>query len=60
MRTVMNADKVVVLDEGRMVDQGSPADLLAKDGLFARMVNLQSESADWSLPGSKRSTGNAV
>lgn len=60
MRTVMNADKVVVLDEGRMVDQGSPADLMAKDGLFARMVSLQSESADWSLPGSKRSTGKAV
>ena len=49
MRTVMNADKVVVLDEGRMVDQGSPAGLMTKDGLFARMVNLQSESADWSL-----------
>ena len=33
---------------------------MTKDGLFARMVNLQSESADWSLPGSKRSTGKAV
>ena len=60
MRTVMNADKVVVLEEGRLVDQGSPADLMTKDGLFARMVNLQSESADWSLPGPKRSTGKAV
>lgn len=51
MRTVMNADKVVVLDEGRVVEQGSPAELLEKDGLFARMVRLQSESADWSLAG---------
>lgn len=60
MRTVMNADKVVVLEEGRMVDQGSPADLMARGGLFTRMVSLQSESADWSLPGSKRSTEKAV
>ncbi|WP_251212621.1 ABC transporter ATP-binding protein [Adlercreutzia murintestinalis] len=51
MRTVMNADKIVVLDEGRVVEQGSPAELLERDGLFARMVRLQSESADWSLAG---------
>lgn len=49
MRTVMNADKVVVLDGGRVVEQGSPQDLLARGGLFARMVRLQSESADWSV-----------
>lgn len=60
MRTVMNADKVVVLDEGRVVEQGAPQELLDADGLFARMVSLQSESADWSLPGSKRSTEKAV
>ena len=46
MRTVMNADKVVVLDGERVVEQGSPQDLLARDGLFARMVRLQNESAD--------------
>lgn len=50
MRTVMNADKVVVLEDGHMVDQGTPVDLMAKDGLFSRMVSLQGESADWSLP----------
>lgn len=60
MRTVMNADRVVVLEEGRMVDQGSPADLMAKDGLFARMVSLQSESADWSLPGSSHATEGGI
>ena len=49
MRTVMNADKIVVLDGGRVVEQGSPQDLLARGGLFARMVRLQSESADWSV-----------
>ena len=49
MRTVLSANKIVVLDEGRVVEQGSPDELLAADGLFARMVRLQRESADWVL-----------
>ena len=49
MRTVMAADKVVVLDGGRVVEQGSPSKLLERDGLFARMVRLQSQSAEWAL-----------
>ena len=49
MRTVMGADKVVVLDEGRVAEQGAPEELLKADGMFARMVRLQSESATWSL-----------
>lgn len=56
MRTVMNADKIVVLDEGRIVEQGSPAELLEQNGLFSRMVKLQSESADWALKGSQLQT----
>lgn len=53
MRTVMNADKIVVLDEGRVVEQGSPAELLEQNGLFSRMVKLQSESSGWSLVDTK-------
>ena len=49
MRTVMSADKIVVLDAGRVAEQGSPEELLAADGLFARMVALQTESASWTL-----------
>lgn len=49
MRTVMGANKVVVLDGGRVVEQGTPEELLAADGTFARMVRLQSQSAGWSL-----------
>ena len=49
MRTVMSADKVVVLEEGRVAEQGSPAELMAKGGLFARMVGLQTQSAEWAL-----------
>ncbi len=46
MRTVMGADKVVVIDGGHVVEQGSPSELLAAGGLFANMVSLQSKSAD--------------
>ena len=49
MRTVQAADKIVVLDGGRVAEQGSPAELLARGGLFARMVHLQTESASWAL-----------
>ena len=49
MRTVENADKVVVLKDGRVAEQGSPADLLAANGEFARMVALQRESAGWRM-----------
>ncbi len=49
MRTVQAADKIVVLDGGRVAEQGSPAELLARGGLFARMVRLQTESASWVL-----------
>lgn len=49
MRTVMAADKVVVLNGGRVAEQGSPQELMAQDGLFARMVRLQTESAEWAL-----------
>ena len=49
MRTVMSADKIVVLEDGRVAEQGSPEELLAAGSLFARMVRLQTESADWTL-----------
>ena len=45
----MGADKVVVLDDGRVAEQGSPEHLMSAGGLFARMVALQRESADWTL-----------
>lgn len=56
MRTVMNADKIVVLDEGRVVEQGTPQELLDAGGLFSRMVQLQTESAGWTLRGPQLQT----
>ena len=50
MRTVENADKVVVLDDGRVVEQGNPQDLLKSEtSLFKRMHDLQTASSNWTL-----------
>ena len=49
MRTVAGADKIVVLDGGVVAEEGAPADLLARDGLYAHMVKLQTESQSWTL-----------
>ena len=45
MRTVENADKIVVLKDGVVAEQGAPAQLKAAGGEFARMVALQKEAA---------------
>ena len=41
MRTIANADKVVVLQDGHIAETGSPAELKAKGGLFSKMLELQ-------------------
>ncbi len=50
MRTVEAADKIVVLADGKVAEEGAPAELLAKeDGIFAHMARLQSDSAGWRI-----------
>ncbi len=49
MRTVAGADHIVVLEDGRVAQQGSPAELMERGGLYRRMVELQRESARWRL-----------
>ncbi len=47
MRTIANADNIIVLDDGKIAEQGSPDELIACDGLFKRMVELQKLSGEW-------------
>ena len=53
MRTVAGADHIVVLENGHVAEQGTPAELMGKGGLYRRMVELQSHSAQWQLNGNK-------
>ena len=49
MRTVAGADHIVVLENGHVAEQGTPAELMERGGLYRRIVELQSESARWQL-----------
>ena len=45
MRTIANADKILVLGNGKIIEQGTPGELKARGGYFARMLTLQGEKA---------------
>ncbi len=47
MRTVDGVDKIVVLKDGTVAEQGSPAELKQTDGIYKHMVEMQMESAAW-------------
>ena len=49
MRTVENADKIVVLSGGHVAEEGSPEELLKQGGIFSHMVQLQKESSEWKI-----------
>ena len=50
MRTVENADKIVVLKDGKVAEQGIPSELRKKSGsLFVKMHDLQAKEAKWSV-----------
>ena len=49
MRTVAGADKIVVLKDGVVAEQGSPDELYAQNGLYTHMVELQTGSQNWTI-----------
>lgn len=49
MRTVADAGKIVVLKDGVVAEQGTPDELIKKDGIYKHMVSAQAESANWKL-----------
>ena len=52
LATVRSADRIIVMEEGRIVEQGNHDSLIAKDGLYARLADLQFSSAETSRPNS--------
>lgn len=49
MRTVAGADKIVVLSDGLVAEEGTPNELYQRNGIYSRMVKLQTESQNWVL-----------
>lgn len=49
MRTIQNADHIVVLKEGKVDEEGGPAALASAGGTFAHMLELQNASSTWSV-----------
>lgn len=49
MRTIENADKIVVLKDGVVAEQGNPEELSAKDSIYRRMKQQQKISQEWSM-----------
>ena len=54
LRTIMDADKVLVIQGGQVVEAGSPGDLLRQDGLFSRLHAAQSLSPPTAAHGASR------
>ncbi len=52
LRTITEADKIIVLDNGRLAEEGTHQSLLEKDGLYHRLYSIQQESMGWSVKAS--------
>ena len=49
LKTVVGADTILVLDEGRIVEQGTHEQLLTQNGLYAKLWNLQISTEGWKI-----------
>ena len=49
LKTIEHADQILVVNEGRIEETGTHRELLARNGLYARLWNLQNRSKEWAL-----------
>ncbi len=49
LKTIAGANKIIVLDDGKLSDQGTHDELLSRDGLYAKLWHIQQESLGWSV-----------
>ena len=49
MRTVAGADRIVVLKDGVVAEQGSPKALYAQNGIYTHMADLQAQGQSWTI-----------
>lgn len=53
MRTVQSADKIIVLEDRKVKEEGSPEQLYKQNGLYRHMLDLQNESSKWQIDNNK-------
>ena len=49
LKTIKNADHIIVVDKGRVVEEGKHEELLKKEGLYYKLWNLQNKSKEWKI-----------
>ena len=49
LRTVVDADQILVLDNGRLVEHGTHDELMKKNGLYHKLFHIQQESLGWTV-----------
>jgi len=49
LKTVRHADQIVVIDKGRIAEQGKHEELLAKNGIYSRFIASRKEAVSWKL-----------
>ena len=49
LKTIKNADHIIVLDQGRIAEEGNHEELLKKKGLYQKLWNLQNKSKEWKI-----------
>ncbi len=49
LKTVRNADNIIVIDDGQIAEQGSHDQLIQRDGIYKRFVNGKVQSAGWKI-----------
>jgi len=49
MRTIVGADKIIVLENGEVAEQGNHEELLTKQGLYNRLWLIQSKASQWEI-----------
>ena len=49
LKTICNADNIIVLDNGALIEQGSHEELLALRGLYAKLWDMQQKAVGWTM-----------
>ena len=49
LKTVRNADQIVVIDKGRIAEQGKHEELIAKGGIYAKFIDSRKQAVSWKI-----------